>query len=204
MAATYNYTLSNFLTTPAPDDTRLKISDKNGKLRYTIDPNIAYFVTKSNIVIIKIEDRNDIQLDFPNSIEAAQSLAKLNTAKKELTNPSCQPIPIEGNNTVFSKINLEMPALVTVNDGDLATLSAILDNPKPSSIVKVLINGIEVNVGGKVYPNDCYFSPDNGVTVRTKGDERLGDKLYWNQTVAGYNLDSVDLIDFVYLIVIEE
>ena len=82
MAATYNYLLSNFLATPNPDDVRLRIYEKTGKLRYTIDPNISYFFTKSNIVIINVEDRNSIQLDFPNSSEAAQALAKLNQAKK--------------------------------------------------------------------------------------------------------------------------
>lgn len=203
MATTYNYQLSNFLATPSPEDVRLRIYEKNGKLRYTIDPNVAYFFTKSNLVIIKIEDRNDINLDFPNSIEAAQALAKLNQAKKDIVNPECHPEPVITDMTVFSKINLEMNALVTNTDGSLACNTAILDNPKPSSIVRVFINGVEVNVGGKTYPYDCYFSPNSGVTVRTPGDEKIGDKLYWNGSVAGYQLDTNDLIDFIYLIILE-
>jgi hypothetical protein len=86
MATTYNYLLSNFLATPSLDDVRLRIYEKSGKLKYTIDPNIAYFFTKSNIVIIKIEDRNDIQLNFIDSNTAYQALTKLNTAKKDITN----------------------------------------------------------------------------------------------------------------------
>ena len=204
MATTYNYLLSNFLATPNPDDVRLRIYEKTGKLRYTIDPNISYFFTKSNIVIINVEDRNSIQLDFPNSSEAAQALAKLNQAKKDITNPGCHPEPIVGENIVFSKMNLEMSALVTSGDSSLACNTAILDTPKLGSIVRVAINGVEVNVGGKTFPNDCYFSPDGGVSVRSRGDERLGDKLYWNGSIAGYQLDAIDLIDFIYLIVLVE
>ena len=81
------YSLSNFLGTPVEGDTTLKIYDKTRKLRYEINPNIAYFFTKSNIVIIRIEDRNDIYLDFENQAEAAQAIAMLNTAKQELLNP---------------------------------------------------------------------------------------------------------------------
>lgn len=203
MAATYNYLLSNFLATPSPEDVRLRIYEKTGKLRYTIDPNIAYFFTKSNLVIIKIEDRNDINLDFPNSIEAAQSLAKLNQAKKDIVNPSCHPEPVITDMTVFSKINLQMSALVTTSDGSMACDIGILDNPKPGSIVRVFVNGVEVNVGGKIYPYDCYFSPDGGITPRVLGDEKKGDKLYWNGSVSNYQLDTDDLIDFVYLIILE-
>ena len=53
---------------------------------------------------------------------------------------------------------------------------------------------------GKVYPYDCYFSADNGLTAKAIGDEKQGDKLYWNKSVSGYNLDAIDIIDFVYLI----
>ena len=88
------YSLSNFLGTPVVGDTVLKIYDKTRKLRYEINPNIAYFFTKSNIVIIRIEDKNDIYLDFENTVEAAGAASKLNEAKQELTQPD---VPACGN-----------------------------------------------------------------------------------------------------------
>lgn len=192
------YSITNFLATPSSTDVRMRIYDKNNKLKYTIDPNIAYFFTKSNIVIIKVEDKNDIYLDFASVSEAAQAIARLNDVKKQMTQPSYPSG--EQKEIVYSKANLNMNANITTNDGDLACNTPILDEPKSSSFVKVFVNGIEVNVGGKNYPFDCYFSSDNGTTVRTLGDERHGDKLYWNTSVAGYNLDTIDLIDFHYLI----
>ena len=90
-----------------------------------------------------------------------------------------------------------MPALVTVNDGDLACVSQIDDVPIRESFVRVFINGMEAN---RDLPSpDCFFSAD-GFNQRPLGDERIGDRLWWNGSVAGYNLDTLDLIDFVYLI----
>ena len=85
------YSLNNFLATPVPGDTTLKIYDISRKLRYEINPNIAYFFTRANVVIIRIEDKNDIYLDFSNTVEAAGAASKLNDAKKDMTtdtNPS--------------------------------------------------------------------------------------------------------------------
>lgn len=194
------YSINNFLSTPAPGDVRLKIYDKNNKLRHTIDPNIAYFYKNAHIVVIKIEDKNDIYLDFASSTESAQAFAKLNDAKKALTQPSNSSTPSTNGENVYSRANLNMVANITVNDGDLAVDTAILDKPVSASFVKVFVNGVEVNSGGKVYPYDCYFSNDGGVTARQLGDEKQGDKLYWNGSIAGYQLDTVDLIDFNYLI----
>ena len=194
-----NYQLSNFLADPTSQDTRMRIYDKNSKLRYTLDPHVAYFYMKSNIVIIKVEDRTDIYLDFATSNEASLALHKLNDAKRKMTQPGCTPQPGEGA-TVYSKANLNMSAAVTTTDGSLACSVAIIDRPISSSHVRVFINGVEVSTGGKIYPHDCYFSADGGVTERVLGDERQGDRLYWNGSVANYNLDTIDLIDFIYLI----
>lgn len=78
------YSLSNFLATTVPGDITLKIYDSYKKLKYEVNPNIAYFLAKSNVVVIRIEDRNDIYLDFNDNQEAALAAAKLNTAKKEI------------------------------------------------------------------------------------------------------------------------
>ena len=91
-----------------------------------------------------------------------------------------------------------MTANLTDISNNIACDTSIIDVPLLKSYVRVFINGVEVSVGGKLYPFDCYFS-NNGIDVRIIGDERVGDKLYWNSSVAGYDLDSTDLIDFVYL-----
>ena len=196
-----NYSINNFVGLPNPTDTRLKIYDKANRLKYIINPNMAYFFAKSNIINIKIEDKNDIQLDFGSNQEAIDALIKLNNYKKIIIESQVKPIPPDPTSTVFSKSNLNMSCLDTLNDGDLATNNGILDEPLTGSFVRVTVNGLEVNVGGKIYPYDCYFSDDNGLTPKTLGNEKKGDKLYWNGLVAGYNLNQdYDKIDFIYLI----
>lgn len=81
------YSVKNFLRTPVKGDVTLKIYDTRRRLRFDINPNVAYFFTKSNIITIRIEDRNDIYLDFSNNIEAAEAASKLNDAKKFITKP---------------------------------------------------------------------------------------------------------------------
>lgn len=94
----------------------------------------------------------------------------------------------------FGTSNLNMTALTTVPTGyKLACNTGLAITP--NSIVKVLINGAEVNVGVGL---DCVFSPD-GSTLRVPGTEILGDKLYWNTDDAPYQLDGQDEIDFEYL-----
>lgn len=193
-----NYSINNFVGLPNATDTRLKIYDKNSRLKYIIDPLVAYFFAKSNIINIKIEDSNQIQLDFATYQEAIDSLIKLNNYKKIITDKDLIPTP--SSSSVFSKSNLNMSSLDTFIDGDLATISGITDIPMEGSIVRVTVNGLEVNVGGKEYPYDCYFSNDNGLTSKEIGTEQRGDKLYWNSSIAGYNLSSnYDKIDFIYL-----
>ena len=88
------YSLDNFLGTPVHGDVTIKIYDKSKKLRYEINPNIAYFFTKSNIVIIRIEDKNDIYLDFDNQHDAGIAASMLNDAKKDILTPT--PKDVDG------------------------------------------------------------------------------------------------------------
>jgi hypothetical protein len=80
-----SYALANFLAQPSPGDKVIRIYDINKKLRYEVNPNIAYFFTKANQSIIRIHNENDIYLNFINALEAATATSKLNDAKKYLT-----------------------------------------------------------------------------------------------------------------------
>ncbi|NPV12867.1 MAG: hypothetical protein HPY57_13935 [Ignavibacteria bacterium] len=81
---TYNYTLNTFISTPTAEDKYIKIYDKYGTLKYTVDPKLAYFYYKSNFVYIKVENSNDIVLDFESNIVAISALEKLNSVQKTI------------------------------------------------------------------------------------------------------------------------
>jgi hypothetical protein len=96
-----------------------------------------------------------------------------------------------------------MTASTTTNDGDLACATAVTRTPATSSTNGgyggVRVNGLHVVVGdGTKTGADCYFSGDGGTTARAMKSIVAGDQLYWQHTIAGYNLDAAtDKVDFV-------
>ena len=86
---------------------------------------------------------------------------------------------------------------VTSSDGD-ATGVFISHTPFGDSLVQVSANGLGVGVGDGVKTLSCYFSVDGGTTARAMADIEGGDQLYWNGSIAGYELDSGDLLDVIY------
>jgi len=100
-------------------------------------------------------------------------------------------VPIIGNRF--------MAVLATTADGDLAVTTAVAQTPRGDSNVQVEINGAAAQVGdGTKVAVDCYFSGDSGTTARAIKDVVAGDQLFWNGTVAGYELQSTDRASFLY------
>jgi hypothetical protein len=105
---------------------------------------------------------------------------------------------VGGTSTVgLSDDNRNMAASVTASDGDLACVTALAVTLP--GWVEVLANGLGARLGnGTKVGVDCYFSGDGGVTPRASGALTTGDLLYWNPTVAGFQLAATDVIDFIY------
>mgnify|MGYP003351818403 CR=1 FL=1 len=94
--------------------------------------------------------------------------------------------------------NKAMAASATASDGAQACSTAMGAAPALTSYVEVKVNGINYVVGNGVKTKDCYFSGDSGSTARAFGAIASGDYLYWNGSVAGFQLDTNDVIDFLY------
>ena len=94
-------------------------------------------------------------------------------------------------------IDLNKVSAITEADGD-STGIAITFTPFHDSIVTVKVNGIEINLGDGVKTEATYFSNDEGLTARLIADIEAGDLLYWNGSIAGYELDAADDIDISY------
>jgi len=74
----------------------------------------------------------------------------------------------------------------------------ITNTPFSNSNVRVLVNGLGVNIGDGEKTKDCYFSSDSGVTAKLISNITSGDEIYWNGNISGYELDQDDLIDILY------
>lgn len=96
--------------------------------------------------------------------------------------------------------NKQISGITTTADGDAATgpADSMVQTPAHGSWVEVLLNGLAISVGDGVKTSPCYFSGDGGTTARSIADIVTGDKLYWVGSVAGYQLDAMDVLDFAY------
>jgi hypothetical protein len=94
--------------------------------------------------------------------------------------------------------NIGMAASVTVADKDIACATALVARPA-TGYPFVFVNGAMQALGGLTA--DCYFSADGGVTARTLGSAgtiAAGDHLYWNGSIAGFQLAATDVVTFDY------
>ena len=98
---------------------------------------------------------------------------------------------------VNTGIDLDKSPSATINDGDSAGVS-ITHTPFSDSLVTVKINGMEVNLSNGNKLKECYFSRDGGNSSVLIQDIEAGDTLYWNGSIAGYQLDGTDDLDISY------
>ncbi len=93
--------------------------------------------------------------------------------------------------------NKNMTAEVTTTDGSEACATGITSTPINHSMVEVQVNGAAQNLTGTLL-GDCYFSADAGVTARALNAITAADKLFWNGSIAGFQLDATDKISLIY------
>jgi hypothetical protein len=123
-------------------------------------------------------------------------MAKIQQKQVDLTAANWQwSTPARGNKN--------MAASVTTADGQVACATAVAVTPSAATTnggyVGVRVNGVAVLVGdGTKVSVACYFSADGGTTAKQLKQIATGDLLYWNGTVAGYQLAVTDAVDFVY------
>lgn len=96
-----------------------------------------------------------------------------------------------------TKVDLNRNSLVTSSDEDTTGLT-ITYTPFNDEPVSVEVNGLECNIGDGVKDQACYFSADGGTTAKTMENIEAGDTLYWMGSIAGYELEASDDVDFNY------
>lgn len=102
--------------------------------------------------------------------------------------------------------DIDITALVTTSDGDKAITFTVASAPIDGSYIMVDVNGKLEAVGDGVKTKSFYFSGDSGVTARNfdssgpNGKVTIGDELFFNGSLAGYQLDTSDKIAIYSLI----
>lgn len=103
-----------------------------------------------------------------------------------------------GQASKLSTQNKAMAALVTSSDGDAACATAIAATPFRSGSVEVFVNGLKAVLGDGVKTTAAYFSGDGGTTARALNAIQSGDRLYWNGSIAKFQLATTDVVSFVF------
>lgn len=200
----YNYKLDNFLMVPINGDQRLFIIDKDNNFVDSIITDISHYFVKNNCLVIKITNKNDLLLSFESRIVAQQALEKLDIFRKNLM--TAKGNIVKPDRPTFNTLNRNMMCrdIVPGVDYQLATTTPIQQVPK--SRVEVIVNGSSHISCGIPGGNGigCYFTSvaDAGDPTKARvndGDVQLGDQLYWIGSVAGFDVDSTDYLDFDYL-----
>lgn len=201
----YEYKLENFIAKPINGDKRLFIYNKDGELVDSIIVDLSHYFVKNNCLIIKITNKNDLILSFADKSIAQQALEKLDDYRRDLMTANFKLT--RSNIITFNTLNRNMRCLdITPGvDNQLVTLSTVAQIP--ISRIDVIVNGSTHISCGVPDGLDigCYFTSaeDAGDVTKARinnGDVQLGDQLYWIGSIAGFDPDSTDWIDFDYLI----
>lgn len=97
--------------------------------------------------------------------------------------------------------NKFMAALNTTADGDLATNVVVASTPAQDGYVALFVESAMerlANGNSERTTSPAYISGDNGATARAWADIAVGDKLYWNGSVAGYQLKNTWKLSLLY------
>ena len=84
----------------------------------------------------------------------------------------------------------------TSNDGDPVG-GSITYTPFSDGSVIIKVNGLAVSLSNDK-SGPIYFSADGGTNAKTIANITAGDSLYWNGSVAGYQLEASDDLDITY------
>ena len=95
------------------------------------------------------------------------------------------------------KVDLDKAPSNTSADGDTTGIQ-ITYSPFSDGAVSITVNGLGANIGNGVKVEACYFSNDGGASAKSIANISAGDTLYWNGSIAEFELDSTDEIDIVY------
>ena len=206
----FNYKIENFISNPTQEDKQLKIFNKYGVPAYNINPDVAYFFYKNNNIIIKIEDKEDIILDFKSNTEAVKALSKLNDIKKQIS------LNISDNSGYYLKTELDNGVLdsryyTSAQTDTIFSVSSHTHNFEDSS--NVIISGLTINdvisYNGTNWVNSSftfdlsswennYYSTAQTITILSGYSltSHTHDNLYYEKSqfsgyTSGYTIDDV-------------
>lgn len=149
------------------------------------------------VTLAKLDIGNILDSITGNGLETSGSPATSLNVKPDTTVPATVSVSGNGIKTAVIYKN-PAAASATASTDNTTTGIALTETPAGNSSILVYINGILEEVGANAVSSALYFSADSGSTAKALNAAVLGDTLYVNPTVLGYNLTAEDKISLVY------
>jgi hypothetical protein len=118
-----------------------------------------------------------------------------------ISNIVTQSFTASSGGFINSPYDKRWQALYVNTDGYTASNSTMSYTPTLGSYVSVFVNGQEFDVGWGTTNSSCYFGTHSQIPKGFSSSNRIeaGDYLYWNPSIAGFNLESNYRISVHYL-----
>ena len=171
-----NYDINNFIISPTTEDKTIKIFDKYGVLKYTFNPSLSYYFYKNNYVFIKVENSDDITLDFETNAQAISALEKLNSAKKTIVAQATADI------TYYTKTELDAGQLDNRYYTSAQTSDLISNGYSPTGHSHYVTGLTDVNV----------TSLSNGEVLVYNGSEWVNSSFTFNTSAFTSNYYTIE------------
>ena len=92
-------------------------------------------------------------------------------------------------------------ALNTSGDAELLSNGTFDQAPLVGGYMYITVNGITVlpAIGNSDYQSKSFYVTDSsGNTIKTTGTYSVGDKFWWNGSIAGYDIEDDDVVKLIY------
>ena len=133
------------------------------------------------------------QIEFDNTLESFIDRLPI------VTEQEVKSTQKTGN--VAGSLQIDELHVVTATTSDGTPIGVVSKNPHGEVLVEV--NGISINLANgqsNISTSACYFTDPSGVVVRGENEVNTGDILFWNGSIAGYELATDDEIKIIYAI----
>lgn len=97
----------------------------------------------------------------------------------------------------WTALNKDETPLAT-SGNEATTGITITATPALGGNIMVIVNRLSYIVGDGSKLKDCFFSDDGGITARALNAVQSGDTLFWNGTIAGFDLFATDRVSMFY------
>lgn len=186
-----SYQLDSYTAVSDIKDDVISVETQITRTSNSVDSIETTITTVQGSVVGVQDDLSSIELRLSGQITAI--LASITAISNVIAYP--------GDTTAPNVIPFTQRNLTPLNASGFGqpTGITISHNPALTSYIEVNVNGVIMDVGnGLKMQWPCYFSRDGGNIPLTYSEIEVGDQLYWNSTIAGFDLENTDTIDINY------